>query len=539
MNIVLYARPIFQGIPVLFTAVLFAGQVYAQDSDERADKSSREQGAAEGQVVDEAPKTVGEALEEKRSQVAAEKEELEEPEAAEAIGQAQDTEEAAKPNADELAIKLDERSVENEARARSDRKGEVYYEAETVAKAQPVTSADKTQNDVDVLDIDVSNSTDDAVAKEGYFQYGGDLRVAYNWEDQQFRDGSSSRDDNFTGRLRFGSQFSTSDRFRIKGRLAYRCATTSCSPEVDLAGDDENGSIEPGTLTADEFFIQWFRSDKASLAVGRMQTRNVSRGGVFARSLDRNNSRGTTVSYTDGMQLTLNPGRGAGWRVNFITEWNDNDGATTTRREPLDFSDSDAEISYFLALENNKPSGKLVQRSFGITYLPEALLVDGTKQGERKDYWGYVGRTAARFPLGDGLERLQLAAEVGFAPETPEEAAIDTGLAGTSTDDTDGLAWNVSASWMDFYPDHSIGFQYARTEAGWLLSPNYINNSNQMELRYSWRPEGNVILDARIRHRKEIERISGSAQKAEEWQFFLRATVRYSLDNLNIFNIFE
>jgi hypothetical protein len=510
----------------LLLALFASGALHAQSA---TDTAVAETTPAET-PVDASAKTVGEALEEKKAQVVAD-------DAASASDtEAGDTE---KTNASELAIKLDERSVNREAKSRSDKKGEVYYEAEAVAKAQPETTSDTHQDDVDVLDIDVSNSTDDAVAKQGFFQYGGDLRVAYNWADQKFRTGDSNRDDDFTGRLRFGSQFSPSDRFRIKGRLAYRCSTTGCSPQVDIKGDDEDGSIEAGTLTADEFFVQWFRSDKFSLAAGRMQTRNVTRGGVFARSLDRSNSSGTAVTYTDGIQATINPGYGAGWRINFITEWNDDDGATTTRRDPLDFSTNDSEVSYFLALENNKPKGFIVQRGFDITYLPDALLVDGVKKGERKDYLGYAGRTAARFPLGDGLERLQLAAEVGYAPETPSEAAVDLRLDGGEDDDTDGLAWNVSASIMDFHPNHSVGFQYARTQAGWLLSPDYINNTQQMEVRYSWRPEGNIILDARIRYREEIERLTGSARRADEWQFFLRGTVRYSLDNLNIFNIFE
>jgi hypothetical protein len=510
-------RQILAGI---LLALFASGALHAQDS---ADAAVLDNKPAEA-PVDAPAKTVGESLAEKKSQIVAD-----------------DTQkdEAEKSNADELAVKLDERSVKSEAKARSDRKGEVYYEAEAVAKAQPETTADQHQDDVDVLDIDVSNSTDDAVAKKGFFQYGGDLRVAYNWSDQKFRGGGSSRDDDFTGRLRFGSQFSPSDSFRMKGRLAYRCSTTGCSPEVDISGDEDNGTIEPGTLTADEFFLQWFKSDNFSLAVGRMQTRNVSRGGVFARSLDRSNSSGTAVTYTDGIQATINPGYGAGWRINFITEWNDDDGATTTRRDPLDFSNNDSEISYFLALENNKPKGFIVQRGFDVTYLPDALLVNGIQKGERKDYWGYVGRTAARFPLGDGLERLQLAAEVGYAPETPTEAAVDLDLIGGENKDTNGYAWNISASIMDFYPNHSVGFQYAETDAGWLLSPDYINNSKQMEVRYSWRPEGNVILDARIRYREEMDRLAGSERRGEEWSFFVRATVRYSLDNMSIFNIFD
>ncbi|MDH3978834.1 MAG: hypothetical protein OEU86_09970, partial [Gammaproteobacteria bacterium] len=320
----------------------------------------------------------------------------------------------------ELAEKLDRRQQEAEIQNRSERRGELYYESEAVVEAAPQSQADVQQDDVDILDIDVSDSIDTAVEKEGYLKYGGDIRVAYNWADQKFRNGDSDRDDDITGRLRFESQFNPTDNFRVTGRLAWRCSTTGCDPNIDWAGDEDGGSVEPGTLTIDELFVHWFRTDRFNVAMGRMQTRAITRGGVFANSLDRSNSSGTSVTYTDGVYVTYRPSRLEGWTVRFISEYNDEDGATTTRREPLDFSTSDSKISHYIGFGNNNPSDLFVQRDFGITYLPDALLVEGDENGKRDDYWGFVGRTAMRIPLGEGLRRLQLAGEVGYAPDTPE-----------------------------------------------------------------------------------------------------------------------
>ncbi len=440
----------------------------------------------------------------------------------------------AEKSTDGLDDRLRQRSLQGDAEARARQEGRDdatladVYAAEQAAKSQGALE----QADVDIMDMDVSGSIDDAVNQEGFFSYGGDLRAAYNWEDQSFRDGSSDRDDNLTSRLRFGMKFSPLENFRVNGRVAVRCDTQDCDPGVDLRGDDDDGTIDNGTVTLDEMFVQWFRTERFNIALGRLQTRFVTRGGVFAKSLDRNNSSNTNITYTDGIHATINPGNGKGWVVNYIAEYNDEDGATTTRREPISYAKDSSKISHFIALDNNQRWGYIVQRGLDITYLPNALQVDGTETGEIEDYWGFVGRMAARFPLGTGLQRLQVGGEFGYAPDTPTEQAVDIDLEGGENDDTSGIAWAVSASIMDAWPNHSFGVLYGKTGAGWLLSPQYRNNESLTELRYIWRPESDVQIDARLRYRKETNRIASSDQRAEEWQFFVRGTVRYSVDNI-------
>ena len=51
-------------------------------------------------------------------------------------------------------------------------------------------------------------------------------------------------------------------------------------------------------------FLQWFRSDRFDVAMGRMETKLVARGGVYAKSLGRNDSNNLRVNWTDGLHRT-------------------------------------------------------------------------------------------------------------------------------------------------------------------------------------------------------------------------------------------
>ena len=109
----------------------------------------------------------------------------------------------------------------------------------------------------------------------------------------------------------------------------------------------------------------------------------------------------------------------------------------------------------------------------------------------------------------------------------PTRQAVNTGTSG----DADGLAWNVSASLMEFARDHSVGLLYGRTGAGWLLSPQYRDNEEQIELRWSWRPTPDLVIDARVRRRRELRRLATATQRAEALDVFVRATLRYNVLN--------
>jgi len=295
------------------------------------------------------------------------------------------------------------------------------------------------------------------------------------------------------------------------------------NPNFILPGNlEDDFELETGTFGFDQLYLRWQRKESFSLAVGRLQTRFQLRGGVYAKSLDRNNSHNWRVNWTDGLQATLKTGD---WRTSFVFQANPRSGPTGVRRYPLDFDDDGARLTYFLASENFERKGVLVQRAFDINYLPASLLKDGEPDGRRTDYWGLVGRLMCVWPPEKEGLRLRAGPEIGYAPETPTYEAQN--LPGSG--DVSGLAWNVVISAIDFAPAHSIGVNYGRTGAGWLLSPQYRPNEELIEIRHMWRPERFPLLESRIRRRQELDQLVDTIQRRTQYDFFVRLTWRFTI----------
>jgi len=90
--------------------------------------------------------------------------------------------------------------------------------------------------------------------------------------------------------------------------------------------------------------------------------------------------------------------------------------------------------------------------------------------------------------------------------------------------DTDGLGWNVVLSLMDFKPHHSIGVNYGRVGAGWLLSPQFRPNESLAEIHYQWRRSRDFAIDIRVRQREELEQLVLTGRRQKELDFFVRFT---------------
>ena len=371
----------------------------------------------------------------------------------------------------------------------------------------------------DTADIDTVSTVDTASDVQGLL-FTGDFRPLVNYRDQDNIDGSNVSDTSARSRLRVKGVYGIADRVQLGVRIAWLCTTDDCSPEWvwDRAIRGPNGLVG-GQFTFDELYVHIYRRDRFNITAGRQQTRFVLRGGVFARSLDRNDSNNTNVTWTDGIHATFR--RQEGWATHFIIQRNAADGSGSIRRGPLDFDDSSAKNTFFVGFENTNSLGPIVQRSIDVSYLPNSLLKDGTTSGPREDYWAVVGRLGARWPQVTEGPRLRAGIEIGYAPERPSSAG-----AGIDAE-VDGLAWNVVASVMDFKPRHSIGVNYGRTGAGWLLSPQFAPNEELFEIRYQWRPKQFPAIDARIRWREDIELQSGALQKREVLDAFVRITWQF------------
>jgi hypothetical protein len=428
----------------------------------------------------------------------------------EAKRKAEEAEEAARR--EEAATKAEE-EAEEEAR----RIARETAEAERQARQEETKALD------DTPEVESDSTIDDVEGKRGW-SITGDLRPIFIYEDESGRDGSEVSDDSLGVRARLAVVWGLTKKLRLGARLAGRCFTEDCHLDwvMDSATPASNG-LTGGQVTLDQFFLHWSRRARSDVAVGRLQTKFILRGGVFPKSLDRNDSNNVNVTWTDGLHATYRARNG--WDAHLVLQQNADDGTGSIRRGPLDFDDGGARITYFTGLENRRAWGPVVQRAFDVSYLPSSLLKDGDPDGRREDYWGVVGRLAARWPQRSEGARLRVGTEVGFAPETPTGAASQLNDSG----DVDGLAWNVVASVMDFTPSHSIGLNYGRTDAGWLLSPQYRENDELLEIRYQWRPSHLPLLEARVRWREELEPRTGAIRKRDEFDFYARLTWQFKI----------
>jgi len=396
-----------------------------------------------------------------------------------------------------------------------------------IAYAQPDDEqqpAAKTATE-EAVAADTDGSLDDAKGSieiqeiERGFSLTPDVRAGYSGSDIDNQEGSGGEEDVLRARWRVEGTVGIFPYLRGSVRMAGLCSDVECEPNFVLTDYlPTSSTMEDGDITLDQAYLHWYRLDKFDLAIGRLQTKFVARGGVFAKSLDRNTSNNTNVNWTDGLHAAYQARRG--WTSHLIVQHNAPEGATEVRRGPLDFDDSDARVSYFLALENLERTPWFLQRGFDISYLPASLLKDGTQSGPREDYYGIVLRSSNRWPERDEGVRLRVASEVGYAPETQTRDAA--GLAGDG--DADGLAWNVAISIMDFKPDHSVGVNYGRVGAGWLLSPQFKQNESLAEIRYQWRWAKNLSLEFRVRRRAVLEQPVSSEPEDSDVDFFVRVT---------------
>lgn len=401
-----------------------------------------------------------------------------------------------------------------------------------VLASQPVFGQDeygdssKDSEDLEDAEIDTQGSLEDAEEQRGV-AVDGDLRLGYVFAGDDLQEIVASDARYLRSRWRIRSVWGISENFRAVGRVAGICSSNDCEPDFVLQSEVPTPvGLSDGQITIDSLFFQWFRTEKFNVAVGRMETKFVARGGVFAKSLDRNDSNNLRVNWTDGIQAAYRADNG--WNSSMILQRNSADGASNIRRYPLNFSDAASRVSTFVAFENVQPKRRLVQRALDISYLPSSLKKFGDS-GPAEDYWALVARAAARWPVRSEGVRLRLSSEVGYAPETPTKSAA--GIVGSG--DTGGLAWNITVSVMDFLPGHSIGVNYAETQGGWLVSPQYTDNEQLFEIRYMWTPRERLTLDVRGRWRADLQQRLVADPDRDRFDFYARFTWSFSIRGLD------
>lgn len=353
------------------------------------------------------------------------------------------------------------------------------------------------------------------------FTLNGDVRAGFYSLHRDDRDGKEDTTDELRLRVRPGIGVKFNEQWLAQVRFAGRYSTDDRNElhfEIfnSLPADD---GLRRGDSTLDEIYVE-YRPDTAwQVRLGRFQSK-AELEGVAKKSLDRNDSPNTDITWTDGVQVKHMSA--SGWVTTAIAQYNDSEGATQVRHAPLDFRDDGSRVSYFIGLENKQESGSIVQRAVDVTWLPDALHSDGVGAGPVDDYWGLVGRLAGQWPMR-GNTKFMLAGEVGYAPSTPQRSVVRTGTSG----DADGLAAQITFNFIDIVPKHSAGLVFGRAGDGWLLSPDFGPNTNLVELRYKWAIDKKQTLEARARNRQDIDQRVGSLYKREDVDFYARYTFKF------------
>lgn len=354
------------------------------------------------------------------------------------------------------------------------------------------------------------------------YQFSGDVRTGYFSADRDDRNGSQNKTDEGRLRIRAGITSKITESLEARVRFAGRYSTDDRNNNFFklFASIPSTDGLRRGDSTLDEIYIKNTYRNGASVTFGRMQTK-MELEGVAKKSLDRNNSPNTDISWTDGLYVKYP--LADGWKLHAIMQYNPSSGATEPRRSRLNFSDSASRLSYFSAIEKKSKTHFWAQRGLDVTYLPSALQQDGTSSGRIADYWAVVGRAVARLPLGQSGEALMLGGELGVASKAPSNAAV--GLPGNG--DAGRTAYQVAFNWVNFAPKHSVGLVMGRADAGWLLSPDYRDNTDLLEIRYKWIPSKKHKWEARLRQREDSKLKTGALKKREDTDLYLRYTYKF------------
>ncbi len=351
----------------------------------------------------------------------------------------------------------------------------------------------------------------------------GDARTGYFQLNRTDRDGSAVTSGDLRTRLRTGVGVRFSDAVNLRVRIAGRFSTDQETTQFYLHSyAPAPDGLRLGQATVDEAYLNIRPGEDWNLRLGRMQTK-FSLGDLMGKSLDRADSPNTDITWTDGGHLSyLAPG---GWSSHLVLQHNSPIGASNSFRAPLAFADADSRVTIFAGVEDLRQKGPVAQRGIGITYVRDALPEEATGNTRPGDYVAIAGRGSLSWPVGQASTRLLVGGEAGYAPFTPTRASL--GLAGADDAHARGVAVQVAASLMDFVPGHRLGLAYGRTQAGWLISPDFRNNDELVEIRYQWIIASGHSVEARVRHREELRPLITAAERRDDLDFYVRYSLKF------------
>jgi hypothetical protein len=346
------------------------------------------------------------------------------------------------------------------------------------------------------------------------------LRPGHHASWRTDRDGSTSRAWDFRTRLQAGVWWTPSPALAFRGRIAGRLSTDQNDLRFMLEDHvPSTDGIRQGEFTLDEALVRWRPDPRVEVRAGRMQT-SFELAGVPRKSLDRNDSPNTDVSWTDGIDVGIRLGEGI--RQRLILQRNGVRGPSNAVRGPLDASAPRSPVTLFASTQGVGRLGPLIQREIDLTVIPGASPIAGVDE-PRGTYSAVVVRAAMEAPVAGA--RAVLGLEGGFAAGAPSRAALGTGT--DTSGPGDGRAIQISANLMEIRRVHSFGVVVARAGDGWLISPDIRENNGEFEARYYWQYARWGRLDIRYRDRRDLRMRVGADRLRHDRDIYVRTTLRF------------
>lgn len=347
----------------------------------------------------------------------------------------------------------------------------------------------------------------------------GDLRAAVPYNRRGKRDGDDFAKVIPAVRLRGGAAVSFLPWLGVTARLALGINTEIEGFDFQFKFD---GGLEPGDVTFDELFVTLTPHELLTIEGGRLQTAFEVDSAV-EDSLSRHDSSGLDIDWTDGFHVII--GRPSAFKLHLIGQANPDDGPTNGvgARGPIDFEDGASRFTYYAALEA-PPSEPFTQLLADVTIIPQALRPDGLASEAKENVVAFTLKGAADFPLS-WLEPIILHpfGEFGAMVSTPQENVLEVS---NSTESAGRFAVVAGLDLKNLGPG-TLGFQFNWTQPGYLISPDYPNNTWSIEMRYKVGIFKNAVFDIRYRHRQEIDKLVGAQERQTDDNIQARITVKF------------
>lgn len=361
-----------------------------------------------------------------------------------------------------------------------------------------------------------------STAESSGWEGSGDLRVGYDHQWRDTRDGATRDEDAFTARFRYRLKRALSDNWRFQTRFATSWADRLNDPEFYIRPEREFGTaIEPGTATLDEIFVQYTAPQSGTqVRIGRFQS-NLDLPHMATRSFDRSQASSVNIGWTDG--ISIRQPLGERWYGEVVAQYNSRNGNGHTTRGPIDFQDEDARIGYFGLLGSDAELGPIFMRAFSITVYPDSLAPAGTASSERDDYVLGAFKIGAGWDIDAVGRRLVAVGEVAHAINTPDRSTLDLPGAG----DAGGWGWQAGLDLVNIFPRHSWGINYGQSEGGMLISNDFRANNELAEFRWQYYATDALRFELRARWRRELDRREDAVFLLRDRDVRLRMTFRF------------